>query len=298
MLIDFKEIQSAKGGNPNPDTFEMFAREYLAAIGFEIKEGPDRGADGGRDIIVVEKRKGIIGTTDFTWLVSCKHFAHSGKAVGENDEENIVDRVNSFHCDGFIGFYSTIPSSMLQNRLNGLPFPYKLFDKELIERHLLENKAAYELIKRFFPESWKKINSTAFEFSNLLKKYYPLNCDVCGKDLLQSPQDGLLAYVTDRDDCFSVKAVYCACKGECDERLEKYYDPIGLTSWWDLSTLSIPRQYLSMVLGLADNHEGSNYKLSDEAYKKARAIYIRLAQLVMRKHTDEEETQLSLMESI
>ena len=74
-LIDFKEIPIANSGKGNQDLFELFAREFLSEIGYEIIEEPARGADGGKDLIILERRTGIGGNTNFRWLVSCKHFA-------------------------------------------------------------------------------------------------------------------------------------------------------------------------------------------------------------------------------
>jgi hypothetical protein len=46
------------------DTFELFARDFLEMLGFEVVSGPDRGQDGGRDLIALEKRPGILATTE------------------------------------------------------------------------------------------------------------------------------------------------------------------------------------------------------------------------------------------
>src|SRR6516165_8476247 len=43
------------------DLFELFAREFLELMGFRTIVGPDRGADGRRDLIVEELRTGIAG---------------------------------------------------------------------------------------------------------------------------------------------------------------------------------------------------------------------------------------------
>ena len=88
MILDFKEIPEAHIANGKQDTFEMFARDFFETFGFIIEEGPDRGADGGRDLIIKEKRLGILGETEIKWLVSCKHKAHSGNSVLSTDEQN------------------------------------------------------------------------------------------------------------------------------------------------------------------------------------------------------------------
>ena len=106
-LLNFREIPQANVGGGLQDEFELFTRDFFETLGFQIEEGPDRGADGGRDIIINEKRSGALGDTVVKWLVSCKHKAHSGNSVLENDEEDIPGRIEQFGRDGFIGFYST-----------------------------------------------------------------------------------------------------------------------------------------------------------------------------------------------
>ncbi len=111
-FVDFKEIPSAKGGGIEQDAWALFAREFFAALHIDIEEGPDRGPDSGRDLVIAEVRKGVLGSRHHRWLISCKHFAHSkNKSVSSRDEPDILGRVKKFNADGFIGFYSTIPSA-------------------------------------------------------------------------------------------------------------------------------------------------------------------------------------------
>ena len=109
-ILDFKEIPEAYVSSGMQDTFELFARDFLSFMGYKIITDPDRGPDGGVDLIVEEKRTGVGGETIIRWLVSCKHKAFSGKSVSSTDETNIRDRVESNNCQGFIGFYSTLAS--------------------------------------------------------------------------------------------------------------------------------------------------------------------------------------------
>ena len=200
-LIDFKEIPKANIADGKQDIFELFAREFFTALGFSIVEDPDRGQDGGRDIIISESRTGIINDTEIRWLVSCKHKIHSGLSVNASDGEDISDRIQAHHCDGFIGFYSTIVSSPLNRKLEALKDKYEIqiFDREKIERILLENREANKLIRRFFPKSYSEIDLKSP--SNLLSKYAPLRCKVCGKDLLHrdilDKYKGIVVFVQD-----------------------------------------------------------------------------------------------------
>jgi hypothetical protein len=76
--LDFKEIPEAHLGSGLQDAFELFARDFLAHLGYQVVEHPARGADGGKDIVLIERRSGVGGETNIRWLVSCKHKAHSG----------------------------------------------------------------------------------------------------------------------------------------------------------------------------------------------------------------------------
>jgi hypothetical protein len=160
--LDFKEISQGNVADGKQDSFELFAREFVEKLGYKVISGPDRGSDGGRDIIVQEERIGPGGSSYVKWLVSCKHHAHSGKSVGTNQEINIVDRLKEHDCSGFIGFYSTIPSSALTTRLKGFrtnkpPIEFQIFDNEKIEGILLQPESGFKLVRRFFPTSYEKL---------------------------------------------------------------------------------------------------------------------------------------------
>jgi Holliday junction resolvase-like predicted endonuclease len=95
MTLDFKEIPQGNIANGQQDTFELFARDFFEKLGFEILQHPSRGADGKKDLIVMEVIKSKTGIIKIKWLVSCKHKAHSGKSVSEDDEINILERIET-----------------------------------------------------------------------------------------------------------------------------------------------------------------------------------------------------------
>ena len=171
-IIDFKEIPAGNSIDGGQDTFELFARDFFKLQGFKIVEEPDRGPDGGRDFIIIERRIGKLGDTEIKWLVSCKHNAHSGGSVNTRDEEDIPGRVKQFHCNGFIAFYSTICSSSLSKRINSYKdfFEICIFDHEKIERELLKSSDAISLLKRYFPNTYEREyrSKEALESSNKL----------------------------------------------------------------------------------------------------------------------------------
>jgi hypothetical protein len=121
---------------------------------------------------------------------SCKHFSHSksgkGTSVGVEDEINISDRVRSFKCFGFIGFYSTVVSSGLNTRLENLEkdFKFKIYHRGNIEETLLRDQEGMKIARRYFPESmkvWDKSNTSVennviinkiTELDNIRQQYY------------------------------------------------------------------------------------------------------------------------------
>jgi hypothetical protein len=159
MLIDFTEIPKSNNEGKKQDIFEKFCREFLEVMGYEVISGPARGADGGIDIKVCEIRRQNNGKTcKFYWLVSCKHYAHSGKSITKAIETDIRDRVESHGCSGFIGLYSTIANQSLLNTLNGLTdkIDFQLYDNSKIESHLIGIHTNQTLLLRYFPKSYKK----------------------------------------------------------------------------------------------------------------------------------------------
>jgi hypothetical protein len=298
-VINFKEIPQANIANGEQDIFELFAREFFDSLGFFVIQDPDRGQDGGRDLIVSEKRTGIIGESDIRWLVSCKHKAHSGSAVNVSDEEDISDRLQAHKCDGFIGFYSTILSAPLNRKLEALKDRYEvqLFDREKIERVLLENNSANKLVKRFFPKSYREIELKAP--TNLLAEYYPLRCKVCGKDLLQRDildnYRGIVVFVGDLQYCeeegwkHKYMDVYCVCKGECDRKMETVARSQGyVTSWNDISDLVIPIEFLKFIIAIMNRLRSLDDIYTDKAYGNLEEIIIALAQITMKRQSERD----------
>lgn len=157
MILDFKEIPQANKGGGLQDTFELFSRDFLELLNYKILEEPDRGADNKKDMIVEETLKGIgARVKKERWLVSCKHYAHSGRGVKDTDEPDISDRLQANNCVGFIGMYSTVPTTSLTNKLKSLNdrFEFIIFDREKIERELLDN-LSNNLFVRYFPKSFE-----------------------------------------------------------------------------------------------------------------------------------------------
>jgi hypothetical protein len=178
MAINFTEIPLDNINGNLSDSFELFTRDFLQVLGYQITEAPGRGTDGGKDLIVTELLTGINGLNkEYKWLVSCKHYANSGSSVSGTIEIDISDRVRAFGCDGFMGFYSTIPSQGLMDKLNRLSeeklIPYQIYDQKVIEKHIVGNSEMDLIFMRYFPKSykdWKELNN-AYESVKLFEYF-------------------------------------------------------------------------------------------------------------------------------
>jgi hypothetical protein len=188
-VLDFREIPTSARGAER-DQFELFASEFLNLVGFRIIEGPDRGPDAGRDLIVEELRTGVAGETRVKWLVSCRHKAHTGVSVTPEDEPDIHDRVATHGCNGFMGFYSTLPSSGLSAKLNAAPpFEVQVYNSERIERELLKSETGADLARRFFPKSfaaWGKEHHAPAHLvsTSAMQIVFPNECNLPSKESL------------------------------------------------------------------------------------------------------------------
>lgn len=290
-MIDFTEIEDS-------ETWELFSRDFLQEIGFYIESSPDRGPDGGKDILVTEELSGNLGNYKFRWLVSCKHNAKSGISVKEEVEQNILERVAGFNADGFVGFYSTIASAGLNNRLKqikeaGKIKDFRIFDQKLIENYLIRIGFS-ELVMRYFPKSYKAIKP----LHQIANEYIPLKCKNCNKDILEEMYEksynAIISFVTKRDQENSrvhIQDIYWACKGECNRELEKYYwDKYqSTTKWEDISDLIIPSLFLRWIMGTLNNLRSERWVYSDEAFDKGKDFIMALSQKVFREMTKEEK---------
>ncbi len=252
--IDFTEIPPPTFGSAR-DEWELFIRDLLELLGFRIEVDPDRGTDGGRDIVAIEVRNGIAGTTEIRWLVSCKHNAHSGDSVKPSDEPDIYDRVKTHGCNGFLGAYSTLPSSGLAGKLNApnLEFETLAYDRARIEGFLLSSPKGVELARRYFPNSIRQWEVENPEPARLFRDSVELKCEACGNDLLSQGSTGLLQVVrpltSPESGCNeSISRIIPACKGDCDARLSAQARAHGnYTLWIDINDLKIPTLFIKQV---------------------------------------------------
>lgn len=309
-VLDFTEIPIAAAG-AGRDQFELFAREFLEYAGFRIAEGPDRGPDGGRDLVVEEVRTGPVGETHVRWLVSCKHKAHSGAAVTVDNEQDIQDRLIAHNCVGFIGFYSTVPSSGLTTKLaklktirnaSGPSFELKIYDPEKIEKQLLASSGLV-LAKRFFPNStakWQKEHPSA---AKIFGDDIDLLCMYCNKSLLQPEPRGIVVVWTafskgDRLHKEHTQRVYWCCKGQCDRALrEQFRESDLIDGWEDIPDIVAPLGYIRLVMAMLNRlQNGMTY--SPEAFDSTKKLLLSLFPLVSREMTTKEKDRIESLSAI
>ena len=154
------------------EEWEKFAVQVLSQIGFIPLTLPAYGTDGGQDFLVEKDGD--------KYLVSCKHYVKSGKHVGQDDEQNIGDRLLQHNVTGFIGFYSTGITTGLQNRLVGIcnngKFSFMIFEPQNIA-HIVQSMDT-KILQSFglYPNKYYMNVSP--------QNYQPLKCIFCEKDIL------------------------------------------------------------------------------------------------------------------
>lgn len=150
-MLDFKELSE------DGQDLELLIRELLLRRGFTV-HWSGKGADGGRDLVCVERRSSFFVEDERRWLIQCKHNAVSGKSVGIRDLDDIVTSCAQHRCTGYVLACSTVPSSAVVQRLeeitksplSGLTATY--WDAVKIEQ-LLTTPRNWPVAQRFFAKS-------------------------------------------------------------------------------------------------------------------------------------------------
>lgn len=302
MILNFKEIPQANTGNGDQDTFELFARDFLEIIGYKILQQPDRGADGKKDLIVQESRPGISGTTKIKWLVSCKHYAHSGKSISDNDEPNILDRISVHECDGFLGFYSTLPATSLGKNFEGLKKKTNIssFDREQIEKILLESPEGIRLSMRYFPISFENYKLENPKPAKIFADDDSIHCEYCNEDLLAT-KSGIFVTMRKPTDYDSenpsrnpYEKAYYSCKGKCDGILKGRYmqDQMMLDEWADITDFLSPTTYIKKVMAWMNSFQIDGEESTEEVFSKLKKLFLASYPYISREQTTEEKEKV------
>jgi restriction endonuclease len=149
--LDFSKLAPPRG-----ETFEGLIRLLGERLGMVV-EWSGRGADGGRDLIFVERLQGPIKSRSARWLVSCKDNSDSNRSVTERDVGSVRDKLDQHKCDGFLLATTTTASTGLKERLDKLDsaergrIQTKVWDRFELTRMLLSDECA-GLLLQFFPE--------------------------------------------------------------------------------------------------------------------------------------------------
>ena len=292
MILDFTEIPEANKGGGLQDTFELFTRDFLQLLGYRIIESPDRGADGKRDLIVDEILSGINSEVPLRWLVSCKHYAPSGKAVSDSDEINIADRLMQHGCDGFMGIYSTLPATSLAGRLKRQKHSY-VFDRERIESILLSNPEGLKIAARYFPESYKKYLIENPLPAKIFGKIEPLQCAVCRRNLLESDVPGLYAWLSQKgSEELKYTGIACVCKGKCDKTFFSRNKSVEDAGCLDIEELKNPTLWLRNLMSFMNECRNEN-NYSDKAYEEMKMLFITTFPYIARHLTQKEQERVN-----
>ncbi|MFB2927345.1 restriction endonuclease [Aeromonas hydrophila] len=220
-MLDFLEIPKANGSNYQSDKFELFAEEFFESLGFTIDSAPGRGADGGCDLIISEIISSHIVPSRRRWLVSCKHSAHSKRAISKKNELDVLDRVNRHKCDGFIGFYSTCPTQGLINyfKETSNKTPCVFFHYTRIEKKLTETDSGIAIAKRYFPLSSARLYKNMKLEENRTINTHLLKCSNCGDSIKEAPTSVIAWGYNRGDGCSHTEAFEYVCSDECESQL-------------------------------------------------------------------------------
>ncbi|PHD96623.1 restriction endonuclease [Bacillus toyonensis] len=164
-MLDFKEL--SKDGTD----LERLAREIFVREGYET-HWTGKGTDGGRDLIIKEKVSGPLSKFERTWLVQCKHKAHSGDSVGKAEANSLITDCKRVGATGYLMICTTALTSGLIQAYTELKEQEDLvidyWDEVRLEDKILK-PCNFPLIDQFFPISsnrvgWKLYNTNSPSF--------------------------------------------------------------------------------------------------------------------------------------
>jgi hypothetical protein len=286
-ILDFKEIPQAHLANGEQDSLELLASSFFEYLGYKLIYGPSRGADGGKDLLLEETRTGVGGTSVIKWLVSCKHKAHSGSSVYPNDEQNVMERLYANKCDGIILFYTTIPSSGLEEQMRSVcrnnNKEISFYNKERIEKALLDTPQGKKIAERFFPKSMQKlINGDVRPYKVFGEQEY-LFCNKCDKNILEPAREGHVEIEIKMDNLGTIEWF-------CEDCIQKRLDILTNDNYrcLDIKLITSPDGFM-IFMGIMHNEIRNINNLSDKTYKNFKLLFQEIAPYALRVATEEEQ---------
>ncbi len=225
--------------------------------------------------------------------------------MGLDDELNITERVEGHACGGFIAFYSTLPSSSLNDRLNQLKsrFEVQVFDHERVEAALLGTTGGALIAKRYFPRSillWSCEHPTPAKLFSDTEK---LRCDFCSGDLL-NPVRGIFVVWRKHLSTNGIGEVvdfgWC-CKGECDRKLRSIvrtkFDFQVLDAWDDIKDMCNPTLFMWRTMTWLNRlHSGERW--SDDAFERLKTLLLAVFPHVARHLSQVEREAVQVVLTI
>lgn len=287
-MINWTEISDG-------ETWEQFARDFLESIGLKIEIEPGRGQDRGRDIVISERLQGLLHGQTFRWLVSCKHYAGRGSAVG-TEEADISDRCKRNQCHGFMGFYSTVASANLIDRLEELKREgqiesSRIFDGRAIESQIVA-RGMTKLVLRYIPLSFAKLRP----IQKLFGDHIALRCFVCQRDVLTiaNPNEYKAIIVSGMRGPDACDEAHVVCKGKCDDTVSAQIEGAGLvTAWQDVTDLYNPLLFLRFVIAYANQLHTGKKTFSEQAHGTMKDVIMAVAQRTLRDISKEDEDKFA-----
>ncbi len=136
------------------EDFEFFCRDLLESLRIEIMEGPSRGPDGKKDLIISYSVKDVIGRKkNYTLLVQCKNKAISEKSVYESELGDIRSSCKIHNTDGYFLITTTILSTTVQNNLKAIDeegiYITHYWDKYILEKYISKSMDGIKILERY-----------------------------------------------------------------------------------------------------------------------------------------------------
>lgn len=157
-LIDFCELRDTVPGETLQALTEHICKELSCETSW-IARGPD----GGRDLLVAETLRGEFVVQTRRWLVQCKHFAESGRAVNERDLGSVKDQCAKHKADGFLLVTTTVATNEVRELFEALTANREhivggIWDEHRL-RELLLRPQLRDVLKRFLPKSFARVEA-------------------------------------------------------------------------------------------------------------------------------------------
>jgi hypothetical protein len=162
-MLTFEEFQQATrldfGEIADGDEFECLVQELFQALGFEAQRtglGSDKGVDITAEEILIDKL-GVQRRRRY--IVQCKHFAASKRAVGTSDVTDVLDTVVRNRGNGYVLVTSSDVTTTVRMKLSELSDAHPELAIQVWDRIALEQQLnAYPVVvAKYFPNRFQQV---------------------------------------------------------------------------------------------------------------------------------------------